>query len=93
MAEERALRKVLGAVDAGWLVAGCMIGAGMFYTPGLVADRLAGGAWVLAAWIAGGALALCGASVYAELGARYPRAGARARKIRSTRRRQVAHVR
>ncbi|MCP3982297.1 MAG: amino acid permease [bacterium] len=69
------LKQVLGAADAGWLVAGCMIGAGMFYTPGLVVGSLPSAGWVLAAWIVGGMLAVCGAAVYAELGARLPRAG------------------
>ncbi len=69
------LKRVLGAVDAGWLVAGNMIGAGIFITPGLVAGHLPGAAWPLTAWVIGGLLALCGAAVYGELGARIPRAG------------------
>lgn len=69
------LKRVLGPVDAAWLVAGNMIGAGIFYTPGLVAGRLPGLVWPLAAWTAGGLLALCGAAVYAELGTRIPKAG------------------
>jgi APA family basic amino acid/polyamine antiporter len=69
------LKRVLGPVDAAWLVAGNMIGAGIFYTPGLVAGRLPGMFWPLVAWGLGGLLALCGAAVYAELGARLPRAG------------------
>ena len=70
-----ALRRVLGAVDATWLVAGSMIGAGIFYSPGLVAEQLPGIWPPLMAWLLGGLLALCGALVYAELGARMPRAG------------------
>jgi APA family basic amino acid/polyamine antiporter len=70
-----ALKRVLGAGDAGLLVAGNMIGAGIFVTPGLVAAHLPGAVWQLAAWVAGGLLALAGAAVYAELGARIPRAG------------------
>ena len=52
------LKRVLGPVDAAWLVAGNMIGAGIFYTPGLVAGQLPGLVWPLAAWTAGGLLAL-----------------------------------
>ena len=70
-----ALKRVLGAGDAGFLVAGNMIGAGIFVTPGLVAAQLPGAAWQLTAWVGGGLLALAGAAVYAELGARIPRAG------------------
>lgn len=69
------LKRVLGGMDAGWIVAGCMIGAGIFITPGLVAGKLPGLGWPLLAWTLGGVLALCGAAVYAELGARLPHAG------------------
>jgi APA family basic amino acid/polyamine antiporter len=70
-----ALRRTLTAVDATWLVAGSMVGAGIFAFPGLVAGQLPGLVLPLAAWAFGGVLALCGALVYGELGARMPHAG------------------
>jgi len=69
------LKRVLGPLDAAWLVAGNMIGAGIFWAPGIVAGQLPGGWMPLIAWTLGGLLALCGAAVYAELGARVPEAG------------------
>jgi len=69
------LKRVLGPFDIAWLVAGNMIGAGIFFTPGIVAGQLPGTVAPLVAWMLGGVLALCGAAVYAELGARIPRAG------------------
>ncbi len=69
------LERVLGRREAAWIVAGNMIGAGIFLFPGPVAGRLPGLAWPLVAWALGGALALCGAAVYGELGSRLPRAG------------------
>jgi len=66
---------VLTTGDAAWLVAGNMIGAGIFFTPGDVARQLPGTLGPLAAWILGGALALAGAAIYGELGARLPHAG------------------
>ena len=69
------LKRVLGTTDAAWIVAGNMIGAGIFVMPGQVAGHLPGAAWFLAAWLAGGLLALAGAMVYGELGSRHPRAG------------------
>ena len=69
------LKRVLGATDAAWLVAGNMIGAGIFITPGLVAGALPDALWSLIAWSLGGALALAGAAVYGELGSRLPSAG------------------
>ncbi len=69
------LKRSLGTVDAGWMVAGSMIGSGIFWAPGLVAEHLPGGTGPLIAWTLGGLLALCGAAVYAELGARIPGSG------------------
>lgn len=69
------LKRVLGATDTAWLVAGNMIGAGIFITPGLVVGALPDARWALIAWTLGGALALAGAAVYGELGARLPSAG------------------
>ena len=69
------LRRVLSRRDAAWLVAGNMIGSGIFFAPGWVARELPGLGWPLAAWLLGGALALAGAAVYGELGARVPAAG------------------
>jgi APA family basic amino acid/polyamine antiporter len=69
------LPRVLTAADAAWLVAGNMIGAGIFVTPGLVAALLPAPGWILLAWLLGGLLSLAGAAVYAELGTRLPAAG------------------
>lgn len=73
--ESTVLKRVLGSTDAAWLVAGNMIGAGIFITPGLVAGTLPGTLWPLVVWALGGVLALAGAAVYGELGARLPHAG------------------
>ena len=69
------LRRALGPFDATMVVVGGIIGAGIFINPSLVAQRLASPALVLAAWAAGGAIAVAGALAFAELGARLPRAG------------------
>ena len=69
------LRRALGPFDATMVVVGGIIGAGIFINPSLVAQRLASPGLVLAAWAAGGAIALAGAFAFAELGARIPRAG------------------
>src|SRR4051812_24013605 len=57
------------------VVIGGIIGAGIFVTPYIVAQRLDTPLLVLGAWVAGGAIALAGAFSYAELGALYPKAG------------------
>jgi APA family basic amino acid/polyamine antiporter len=57
------------------VVIGGIIGAGIFLSPGVVAQRLDTPPLVLAAWGAGGLIALAGAFSYAELGAIFPKAG------------------
>src|SRR5688500_12339588 len=70
-----AFRRVLRPFDATMVVIGAIIGSGIFINPRLVAQSLDSTWLVLAAWSIGGLVALCGAFAYAELGARFPRAG------------------
>jgi basic amino acid/polyamine antiporter, APA family len=67
--------RALGRFDATMIVIGGIIGSGIFINPYIVASRLDSSALVLAAWIAGGAIALAGALSYAELGSLFPRVG------------------
>ena len=68
-------KRALGPFDATMVVIGGIVGAGIFVTPYIVAERLDTPLLVLAAWAAGGAIALAGAFSYAELGAVFPKAG------------------
>jgi APA family basic amino acid/polyamine antiporter len=68
-------RRALGPFDATMVVIGGIIGSGIFINPYIVAGRLDSTLLVLAAWAAGGAIALAGAYAYAELGAIFPKAG------------------
>ena len=68
-------RRALGPFDATMVVVGGIIGSGIFINPYIVAQRLSSGGLVLAAWVAGGAIALAGAFAFAELGALFPKAG------------------
>lgn len=70
-----AFRRVLRPFDATMVVIGGIIGSGIFINPRLVAQSLDSTVLVLAAWTVGGLVALCGAFAYAELGARFPKAG------------------
>ena len=63
------------------VVIGGIIGAGIFITPHIVAEKLDTPLVVLGAWVMGGANALAGAFSYAELGAVFPKAGGRARRL------------
>ncbi|MDZ7630745.1 MAG: amino acid permease [Gemmatimonadaceae bacterium] len=65
----------LGLFSATMLVVGGIIGAGIFLNPAIVAQRLGSGAATMATWSLGALIAMIGAFVFAELGARVPRAG------------------
>jgi amino acid transporter len=67
--------KALTLFDSTCLIVGIIVGAGIYQTAPDVA-RGAGSAWgVLAIWLCGGVLSLCGALGYAELATAYPREG------------------
>ncbi|MGA3212261.1 MAG: amino acid permease, partial [Terriglobales bacterium] len=65
----------IGIFDATMVVVGGIIGVGIFMNPYVVARRVHTPALILGAWIAGGAIALLGAFIYAELASRMPKAG------------------
>jgi APA family basic amino acid/polyamine antiporter len=62
----------IGVGSAAALVAGNMIGAGVFTTSGFALADLGSRGAVLLAWVVGGGIALCGALSYAALAARIP---------------------
>jgi basic amino acid/polyamine antiporter, APA family len=66
------LKRALGGWDLALIVVGSVIGSGIFRTPAVVAQRLHVPWLLLAAWAAGGLVALFGAFVLGELGARRP---------------------
>jgi len=68
-------RRELGRFDTAMVVVGGIIGAGIFINPYIVAQRLDSPALVMAAWVAGGVIALAGALTFAELGTLFPSAG------------------
>jgi basic amino acid/polyamine antiporter, APA family len=69
------LARRLGVFDATMIVMGGIIGSGIFANPHEVAKELPAAGPLLAAWAAGGVVALLGALVYAELAARRPGVG------------------
>ncbi|MCX6256115.1 MAG: amino acid permease [Bacteroidia bacterium] len=74
MAEDNLQRK-LGLFPASNIVIANMIGAGIFTTSGLLMAGLDNPLLMLALWVIGGIIALCGALSYGELGAAMPGAG------------------
>ena len=69
------LARRLGLFDATMIVMGGIIGSGIFMNPGVVARQVHTPFLIIAAWVAGGLIALAGAFIYAELAARRPQVG------------------
>src|SRR5574341_923076 len=69
------LTRTLKTTDGLAMVVGIIVGSGIFRTPGLVAGQLGRPILTFVAWVLGGALALLGALVFAELATRFPQAG------------------
>ncbi len=69
------MERVLSATDAAALGIGIVVGTGIFAVPGPIARDLGAPLPILAAWLAGGAIALAGALTYAEIGTMFPRQG------------------
>ncbi len=69
------LERGIGWLGTGAILAGTVIGTGIFLVPSTIA-REAGTVWaVFLVWLVGGLLSLAGALSYAELGATFPEAG------------------
>jgi amino acid transporter len=70
-----ALQRQLGLWSAVAVVVGSTIGSGIFRTPAGVTDRLPGPLPLMAVWVTGGLLALCGALTLAEVAGAFPDTG------------------
>jgi len=69
------LARKLGPLDATMIVVSGIIGSGIFINPYVVAQKVDTPFLILAVWVLGGVIAMCGAFVFAELGTVVPRAG------------------
>lgn len=65
----------LGLMDGTLLVAGNMVGSGIFIVSADIARQVGSPGWLLLVWLIAGALTLIAALSYGELAAMYPRAG------------------
>jgi APA family basic amino acid/polyamine antiporter len=74
-APDAGFRRDLGLLDAVVVVAGGIIGVGIFANPSNVARVLHSPLLILLAWGTGGGVALLGGFIWAELGSRLPHVG------------------
>ena len=65
----------LGLLDSTMLVAGSMIGSGIFIVSSIIARQVGAPGWLLVVWIVTGVLTLMAALSYGELAAMMPKAG------------------
>jgi APA family basic amino acid/polyamine antiporter len=74
-APQRELNRSLGLFDSTMIVAGSMIGSGIFIVAGEMAREVGSSGWMLLAWVVTGVLTLAAALSYGELAAMMPQAG------------------
>ena len=65
----------LGLFDSTMIVAGSMIGSGIFIVSADMLKDMGSAGWLLAAWLITGFMTLTAALSYGELSAMYPKAG------------------
>jgi APA family basic amino acid/polyamine antiporter len=65
----------LGLLDSTMIVAGSMIGSGIFIVSGGISKQVGSPGWLLVVWIVTGLLTIVGALSYGELAAMMPKAG------------------
>jgi APA family basic amino acid/polyamine antiporter len=75
MTSSPTLKRSLGLRDCLAIVAGSMIGTGIFLKTATMTQLLGSAHWVLFAWFVAGVLSFLGALTYAELGALFPESG------------------
>ena len=76
MTEEVRLKRQLGLLHGVSIVAGLVIGVGIFVSPGGVILHTGSAGLSLVMWVVGGLLSLLGALTYAEIGLVIPQTGA-----------------
>src|SRR5215216_302314 len=65
----------LGLVDGTMLVAGSMIGSGIFIVSADITRHVGSAGWLIAVWVITGFMTITAAVSYGELSAMYPKAG------------------
>ena len=74
-AETSEFKPRLGALDATMIVAGGMIGSGIFIVSSSITRYVGSAGWLIAAWVITGFMTITAAVSYGELSAMYPKAG------------------
>ncbi len=75
MVKSTEFKKSLGLFDSSMLVAGSMIGSGIFIVTAGMSQQLGSPGWILVVWLITGVLTLMAALGYGELAGMFPKAG------------------
>ncbi len=75
MSEKTGFKQSLGILDATMLVAGGMIGSGIFIVSAEISRNVGSPGWLLATWLVTGIVTVCAALSYGELAGMMPKAG------------------
>jgi APA family basic amino acid/polyamine antiporter len=73
--EQNEMKRELGLLDATLLVAGSMIGSGIFIVAADITRNVGSAGWLIAVWLITGLMTLIAALSYGELSAMFPKAG------------------
>jgi APA family basic amino acid/polyamine antiporter len=84
------LKRSLGLIDATSLVAGSMIGSGIFIVTSAMARDIGSAAWLLVIWVVTGLITVAAALSYGELAGMMPNAGGTC--LHSARLRQISFI-
>src|SRR3982751_2735787 len=73
--EDKSFKRSLGLLDATMVVAGSMIGSGIFIVSADITRNVGSAGWLIAVWVITGIMTLIAAISYGELSAMFPKAG------------------
>ena len=73
--DQNEMKRELGLLDATLLVAGSMIGSGIFIVAADITRNVGSAGWLIAVWLITGLMTLIAAVSYGELSAMFPKAG------------------
>lgn len=73
--QDAEFRKALGLFDSVMIVAGVMVGSGIFIVSAEITRQVGSAGWLMVAWLIAGFLTVAGALSYGELAAMMPSAG------------------
>src|SRR6195952_4773686 len=73
--ESHSFKPTLGLVDATMIVAGSMIGSGIFLVSADIVRNVGSAGWLIVVWLITGFMTLTAAVSYGELSGMFPRAG------------------